>query len=254
MAATIKGDGLKLTVSLVASGHAVEIYIDPNGKDFNGLNLVAHSFSQDVGLVTGITPAVVTEDENLEGTVIIAGSIGNNRLIDKLVENGSIDTSEVNGKRECYKIQVVEQPFSGVERAVVIAGSDKRGTIYGIYRISELIGVSPWVYWGDVRPARQQDLIIPYEKLNIVSKEPTVKYRGFFLNDEWPSLGSWVTEKFGDFNEEFYDKVFQLLLRLKGNFMWPAMWSAVFSERQKLSYSKRSTCRCIRDCNGNLPP
>lgn len=233
MAATIKGDGLKLTVSLVESGHAVEIYIDPNGKDFNGLKLVADSFSQDVGLVTGITPAVVTAHHSLQGTVIIAGSIGNNRLIDKLVENGSIDTSVINGKRECYKIQVVEQPFSGIDKAVVIAGSDKRGTIYGIYHISELIGVSPWVYWGDVKPVIQPDLFIPYEKLNIVSKEPSVKYRGFFLNDEWPSLGSWVTGKFGDFNEEFYDKVFQLLLRLKGNFMWPAMWSAVFSENGK---------------------
>ena len=114
-------------------------------------------------------------------------------------------------------------------------GSDKRGTIYGIYHISELIGVSPWVYFGDVAPIRKSELIISEDKLNITSKEPSVKYRGFFLNDEWPSLGSWVTGTFGDFNEEFYDKVFQLLLRLKGNFLWPAMWSAVFSENGKSS-------------------
>ncbi|MDP4089951.1 MAG: glycosyl hydrolase 115 family protein, partial [Bacillota bacterium] len=171
--------------------------------------------------------------ERLKGTFIIAGSIGSNDVIDSLISKGIIDVSAIENKRECYKIQVVEKPAAEVDKAVVIVGSDKRGTIYGIYHVSELIGVSPWVYFGDVVPAKRAELVLSGSELSTTSKEPSVKYRGFFLNDEWPSLGTWVTGTFGDFNELFYDKVFQLLLRLKGNFMWPAMWSAVFSEDGK---------------------
>jgi hypothetical protein len=209
------------------------IYIDSKGKDYNGLKLVANSFAQDINLVTGVTPDVVTAIEGLKETSVITGSIGNNDIIDSLISKGIIDVSSIKDKRECYKIQVVEKPVEGIDKAVVIVGSDKRGTIYGIYRISELIGVSPWVYFGDVIPVKKSELVFSEEELNITSKEPSVKYRGFFLNDEWPSLGTWVTNTFGDFNEEFYDKVFQLILRLKGNYMWPAMWSAVFSENGK---------------------
>lgn len=220
-------------VTIAAAGKAAAIYIDQKGKDYNGLRLVANSFAEDVNLVAGVTPAVRTTWKELKETAIIMGSIGNNDIIDSLISKGTIDVTSIKDKRECYKIKVVENPLEGVDKAIVIVGSDKRGTIYGIYHISELIGVSPWVYFADVMPARKSELIISEEELNITSKEPSVKYRGFFLNDEWPALGSWVTNTFGDFNEEFYDKVFQLILRLKGNFMWPAMWSAVFSENGK---------------------
>lgn len=220
-------------VTIVASGKAAAIYIDSKGNDYKGLKLVANSFAEDVNLVTGVTPTVVTDVRELKETVVIAGSIGNNKIIDSLITKGILDVSLIKDKRECYNTQLVEKPIEGVDKALVIVGSDKRGTIYGIYRISELIGVSPWVYFADVMPAKKSELIFSDKELNITSKEPSVKYRGFFLNDEWPSLGSWVTNAFGDFNEEFYDKVFQLILRLKGNFMWPAMWSAVFSENGK---------------------
>ncbi|WP_253205825.1 glycosyl hydrolase 115 family protein [Clostridium estertheticum] len=223
------------TVSLVTELEAIMIYVDSKGKDYGGLRLVALSFADDINMVTGITPLISMDIKQLNGTVVIAGSIGNNDLIDSLVKEGIIDISYIKNKRECYKIIVVRNPVAGIDKAIVVVGSDKRGAIYGIYHISELIGVSPWVYFGDVAPIRQSELIIPEYKLNITSKEPSVKYRGFFLNDEWPSLGKWVTGTFGDFNEEFYDKVFQLLLRLKGNFLWPAMWSAVFSENGKSS-------------------
>lgn len=105
--------------------------------------------------------------------------------------------------------------------------------MYGLYHISELIGVSPWVYWGDVAPEKRSNLVISENKLKVTSKEPSVKYRGIFLNDEWPSMGTWATNKFGGFNEELYDKVFELILRLKGNYLWPAMWSTTFSEDGK---------------------
>lgn len=221
----------KVTIS--AAGKAAAIYIDSKGKDYSGLKLIANSFAEDVNLVVGVTPAVETIWKDLKETIIVAGSIGNNDIIDSLISKGTIDVSSIKDKRECYKIQIVENPVEGVDNAIVIVGSDKRGTIYGIYHISELIGVSPWVYFADVMPARMSELVFSEEELNITSKEPSVKYRGFFLNDEWPALGSWVTNTFGDFNEEFYDKVFQLILRLKGNFMWPAMWSAVFSKNGK---------------------
>lgn len=228
-------DNKDILVPFVKAGKSLNIYVDPAGKDYDGLKRVAQSFASDVKLVTGKTPSVVTEQLQLKGTVLIAGSIGNNCFIDDLIADGTIDASAIQGKREVYKIQVIESPMAGVEKAIVVAGSDKRGAIYGIYHLSERIGVSPWVFWGDVLPVQQTELFIPDSELNVISKEPSIKYRGFFLNDEWPSLGSWVTNKYGDFNEEFYENVFQLLLRLKGNYMWPAMWSAEFSKNGKSS-------------------
>lgn len=220
---------------MVEKGNAVQLYIDLKGKDYNGLSLVAASFANDFEMVTGIIPDVVTDVKKLKKSAVIAGSIGNNKIIDTLIAEGKIDISAIQQKRETYKIQIIENPIKNIEKAIVIVGSDKRGTIYGIYHISKLIGVSPWVYWGDVVPKKQPELALSESTLNFTSKEPSVKYRGFFLNDEWPSLGSFVMNTFGDFNEDFYDKVFQLILRLKGNFMWPAMWSAMFSENGQRS-------------------
>ncbi|KAI7258514.1 glycoside hydrolase family 115 protein [Hortaea werneckii] len=220
---------------LAAQDTAVNIYLDPKGTEYNGLRRVAESFCADVELVSGAVPGILAQQEQLAGTVIIAGPIGGNDLIDRLVTEGSLDVTAIQGKRECYRLQLVEHPIPGVDQALVIAGSDKRGTIYGIYSVSEMIGVSPWVYFADVVPDTRAALSIPASRLNHSSKEPSVKYRGLFLNDDWPSLGSWVTHAFGDFNEEFYDKVFELILRLKGNFLWPAMWSAEFSLNGKSS-------------------
>ncbi|WP_339173179.1 glycosyl hydrolase 115 family protein [Paenibacillus sp. FSL H7-0943] len=220
---------------LVKQGSAAKIYVDPKGKDYEGLRRVAQSFAADVKQVTEVEPEIYTQLNKLDGTVIIAGSIGSNDFIDDLIAEGTVDVSAIQNKRECYKIQVVEQPTAGVDKALVIVGSDKRGTIYGLYSISEKIGVSPWVYWADIVPEKKPALSIPDNKLHVISKEPSVKYRGIFLNDDWPSLGSWVTQRFGDFNEDFYDKVFELILRLKGNYLWPAMWSAEFSLNGKSS-------------------
>ncbi|OMD43361.1 glycosyl hydrolase 115 family protein [Paenibacillus odorifer] len=216
-------------LNLVKQGKAAKIYLDPKGKDYAGLRRVAQSFAADVKQVTEVEPEIYTQLQELDGTVIIAGSIGSNELIDRLIAEGTVDVSAIQGKRECYKIQVVEEPTAGVDKALVIVGSDKRGTMYGIYSISEIIGVSPWEYWADVVPEKKATLILSDNQLHMISKEPSVKYRGIFLNDDWPSLGSWVTQRFGDFNEDFYDKVFELILRLKGNYLWPAMWSAEFS-------------------------
>ena len=111
---------------------------------------------------------------------------------------------------------------------LLIAGSDRLGAIYGLLEISKICGMPTWCYWGDAMPKRQKKLHLPIEALTKVSKEPSVRLRGFFMNDEWPSLGNWVSNTFGDFNVDFYEQVFVLLLRMHGNFLWPAMWSASF--------------------------
>lgn len=214
---------------LVRSGRAAALYIDPAGNDYGGISRVAASFAGDVKAVSGVMPSVTADPRTLRGDVILFGTIGQNKLIDQLIGGGRLDVQAIAGMRECYVIRLLEQPLPGVERALVIAGSDKRGAAYGIYSVSQHIGVSPWVYFADVAPAKRPELVLTGSILDAVSKEPSVKYRGIFLNDDWPSLGSWVTGAFGDFNEHFYAHVFELLLRLKANYLWPAMWSAEFS-------------------------
>lgn len=161
-------------------------------------------------------------------TVIIAGT-ADDSLIHLLESNGKLNLDEIKDGYEQYKIQVVDQPFTGIGKAVVIIGSDKRGAIYGLYHISQdLAGVSPWYYWGDVPVETSSTLAFSRSELETISKEPSVKYRGIFLNDEAPSLSTWV-KKFGGYNQDFYDNVYELILRLKGNYLWPAMWSNSFS-------------------------
>lgn len=215
---------------LVQHGQATPIYIDPQGKDFGGLKLVASSVAKDIEMVTGVLPEIVTEKSKLKGTAIVAGTIGNNDIIDSLIAKGRVDISELKKRRESFIIRFVTEPSAELETAIVIIGSEKRGVFYGLYHISKLCGVSPWVYWGDVHPAKQSQLVFTKEQLEYTSKEPSIRYRGFFMNDEWPSLGSWSRDHCGGFNEKMYEKVFELLLRLKANYLWPAMWSAVFSE------------------------
>jgi hypothetical protein len=144
-----------------------------------------------------------------------------------------INLSELNGKWEQFIIQVVEKPFAGVERALVIAGSDKRGTIYGVFELSKQMGVSPWYWWADVPVEVQPNIYVKADKFTI--GEPAVKYRGIFLNDEEPALGRWAVEKFGGFNHQFYERLFELMLRMKSNYLWPAMWWASFNTDDSLN-------------------
>ena len=222
-------------VTIADTAQCLTLYVDGKAKDSEGIQLVAKSFAEDVALVSesGQKPQICTENPKTDGVMLIAGSVGNNELIDSLAAQRKIDVSDITGKRECYRIQVVEQPTKDIKTAIVVAGSDKRGTIYGIYHISEMMGVSPWVYWGDAAPEKKSTITLSSKELNVTSKEPSVKYRGIFLNDEAPSLTGWVKEKFGNYNEDFYELVYQLILRCKGNYLWPAMWSNSFSEDGK---------------------
>lgn len=204
-----------------------------------GLSRVASTVARDLRRVTGARPSDIrvagTNDPDNGAAanadvIIVAGVLGNGGFVDHLAGIGAVDIRLIAGKRECFITRVL--PRKG-RQIIVIAGSDRLGTEYGLLRISELAGVSPWHYWGDVTPFVSEQVTVPVENLEITSKEPSVKLRGFFMNDEWPSLGNWVHTSFGGFNEEFYETVFDLLLRLRGNFLWPAMWTGVFSEDGK---------------------
>lgn len=178
----------------------------------------------DAQKVTGILPGIIYSPGTAE--VIIIGSFQQSRWIKQLIDDGKIDGEQLKGKREKYLITTVKNPLPGVKEAVVIAGSDRRGTIYGIYELSQQIGVSPWYWWADV-PVKKRAAICIREGL-FTDGEPAVEYRGIFLNDEAPALSGWAHETFGGFNHMFYEKVFELILRLKGNFIWPAMWGNAF--------------------------
>ncbi|HEY4354619.1 MAG TPA: glycosyl hydrolase 115 family protein [Acidobacteriaceae bacterium] len=197
--------------------------------DWPGVVRAAGDFCDDVERVTGRRPTLLTSTANLNAPeIILIGTLGHDTLIDSLVLNGKLKASDIQGKWESAATAIVQNPFPGVTRALVISGSDKRGTIYGVYDLSEQIGVSPWYWWADVHVPHHDALFV--EPGRYLQREPAVKYRGIFLNDEAPALSGWSREKFGGFNTKFYAHVFELLLRLKANYLWPAMWGSAFNE------------------------
>ncbi len=196
-----------------------------DSADFVAMQLALANLQNDFLAVAGKKPAL-TYNTKTKSVKLIVGTIGKSKFIDQLVNKNIINKTDLLGKHEKFIIQTVKHPFEGIDEALVIAGSDKRGTVYGIYELSRQIGVSPWYYWADV-PVRKSKNI--YIKRGIYTAgEPAVEYRGIFINDEEPALGNWVRATFGGFNHPFYEKVFELILRLKGNFLWPAMWGKAF--------------------------
>lgn len=210
---------------LVESGRASPVLVD--GHDWPGVRRAAQDFCADTARVAGVAP-VLGAAPRPAGCVVIAGTLGRSALIDALVRAGKLDVGPIAGKWEACLVQGVEAPFPGVARAVVIAGSDKRGTIYGLYGLSEQIGVSPWYAWADVPPQRHAALYLSLARR--IDAGPAVRYRGIFLNDEAPALAGWAREKYGGFNHRFYASVYELLLRLGANTLWPAMWENCFAE------------------------
>ena len=203
---------------LAADGSAASIIV--SGKDWQGVVRAANDLGQDIGRVTGTAAQVVTADAPRRGSIIV-GTIGKSPLIDGLVKAGRLNVDGVRGQWESFVIETVDG-------SLVVAGSDKRGTIYGIYDISEKIGVSPWYWWADVAPRKSASLYVRQGRY--VQPSPKVKYRGIFINDEWPSFGGWATAKFGGLNAKMHAHLFELLLRLKANYFWPAMWATAFNE------------------------
>lgn len=210
-------------IPIVTERLATPILVSSN--EYEGVIKIAELFCHDIEKVSGKKPELLKDIPN--GSIaIIAGTIGKSEIIDKLIAEKKIDVSKVQGQWESTLIQTVDKPMKGVSSAIVIAGSDKRGTMYGLFDISEKTGVSPWHFWADV-PAKKRSEVYITKGVTII-ESPKVKYRGIFLNDEFPALGNWAIETYGDFNSAFYEHVFELIIRLKGNYLWPAMWAGKF--------------------------
>ena len=206
-------------VAIVTPGRAIPLVVS-TGEDKAVLR-AADDLRGDLGLVGG-TPATTLGAMPARAPVaVIAGTLGHSPLVDGLVRAGKVDVRGLAGQWEGFVEQVVERPAPGINRALVIVGADRRGTVYGLYDISAKIGVSPWSYWADV-PAQRHDRL--FLTAGRIADHPVVKYRGIFLNDEDPALGGWAKARFGGLNHEFYGKLFTLMLRLKANTLWPAMW------------------------------
>ena len=193
----------------------VRIYVDSN--DERGVMRAARNLCADFYAVCGADAQILDHD----AVGIVVGTLGHSAVIDRMVKEKRIDLSALKGKREMYIIQLVDNQL-------VIAGSDRRGTIFGIYELSQQLGVSPWYYWADTPIEKHEEIYAI--RGTYTDGEPVVRYRGIFLNDEAPCLTSWVKNTFGtDYGgHDFYEKVFELILRLKGNFLWPAMWGWAF--------------------------
>ena len=201
---------------LIADGTAASVRVDEGTEA--AILQATKSFRADMSAVSGMT-------ETDSQRVVIVGNIQTSKTLQTMIAEDKLDVSSIDGVWEGFVQAIVDEPVEGVSQALVIAGSDTRGTIYGIYDLSERIGVSPWHWWADV-PINQKDTL--YLTAGHRSDKPDVKYRGIFLNDENPALLGWVTENYGGFGDEFYAEVFELILRQKGNYIWPAMWGKAY--------------------------
>lgn len=206
---------------LAAGGTAVGIFVD--AADDPAVVRAAGDLQSDVERVSGARPDLLRTLPRSAPLLVLVGTLGASPAIDRLIAQGRLDVSRVKGRWEASVTQVIERPLPGVDRALVIAGSDRRGTVYGIYDTSERIGVSPWYWWADVPVERRDTVTVPAGRFE--RREPSVRYRGVFINDE-QNLTTWshrTQETDKNIGPETYKRVFELLLRLKANYLWPAM-------------------------------
>ncbi|ANN17841.1 glycosyl hydrolase [Amycolatopsis orientalis] len=220
---------------LVARGKAATLVVSSGDKP--GVRRVAGDLRDDIERVTGIRPELVFDRPPESGPVVLIGTIGHSPLVDDLVAARKLDVAGIAGKWETSLSQVVDG-------RLVLTGSDQRGVIYGVYEVSRRIGVSPWYWWDDVPVPAADELFVSGARFSLGT--PHVKYRGFFINDENPALGTWAPAHFGPghapgfpngFTSAFYAKVFETLLRLRGNYLWPAVWGRAFAEDDPLNHA-----------------
>jgi hypothetical protein len=214
---------------LVADRQAAAIVVAP--EDFKVVSIAAHDLAADIERVTGVRPAVETaapsgsEVGRASSRAVLAGTLGHSALIDSLVAAGRLDVSALRGRWESFLIATVPAPSPDAGPALVIVGSDRRGTAFGLYELSQAIGVSPWYWWADVAPEKKHELYVAAGTRKF--GPPSVQYRGIFINDEDWGLQPWAAKTFepedGGIGPKTYARVFELLLRLKANTLWPAM-------------------------------
>jgi hypothetical protein len=243
--------------ALVADGAAAPLVV--SSDDYDGVVRVVDDLKADIESVTTVAPTVVNDVAPSESAVVIIGTIGKSPLIDDLVKTEKLDVTDIVGKWETFITTTVDSPMDGVDKALVIAGSDQRGTIYGAYDLSSQIGVSPWHFWSDVPPSKKESLYVLSGRHS--QGEPAVKYRGIFINDENPSLGRWNKNYFPDeasgegsvFKKEFYAKVFEVILRLKANYLWPAVWGRAFAEDDPENHAEASRYGIVMGTSHEAP-
>ena len=205
--------------------HVCHIYVD-TAEDFL-VRKAALWLQADIEKVTGKKPELIHDLREARGNLIILGSLAHSAAVQSLIKRRLFNDQPIRHHWEAFQVHLLSHPFPHVAQALVIAGSDRRGTAYGALTLSRSIGVSPWYWWADV-PVKHHPVLYVRLQAPLVDS-PRVKYRGIFLNDEAPALSGWVHEKFGNFNHVFYEKVFELILRLRGNYLWPAMWANAFN-------------------------
>ena len=203
-------------------GKAVICY---DQQDPTVVGLVANLFADDMKRVTGLRPEVFTDTLSKSREIVIIGTLTHNRQISRLIEEKKIDVQPIRDGWERFMLKTIDHPFPGVDKALVIVGSDGRGTAYGTFTLSKAIGVSPWYWWADVPVQKSKHLYLG--PVTYISHAPSVKYRGFFINDEDWGMRPWAAKnmdkKLKDIGPKTYKKVFELMLRLKANYLWPAM-------------------------------
>ncbi|GGY77475.1 hypothetical protein GCM10011613_22540 [Cellvibrio zantedeschiae] len=213
-------------LTLATPTSTASLYVD--SRDYPGVQRAVKNLQVDIEKVSAQKPSLIQTANDLKNQAVIIGTLGHSQLIDDLVAQKKINVSGIKDQWDAYQISVVQNPSANIKQALVIVGSNKRGTTFGVYDLAEQIGVSPWYWWADV-PVKKKSAIY-VAKNTFVQEMPKVKYRGIFLNDEAPALTNWVKKNHGNYNHEFYEKVFELLLRLKANFLWPAMWNNAFAD------------------------
>jgi len=204
---------------LIRGGRPAAVFVDSAADP--AVKHVAESFAQDLQRVSGRPAPRMADLAEARGELVVIGVRGQSPAIDALAAQGKLEADDLAGQWEAFRQVVVERPFPGVPRALVIVGSDRRGAVFGAYDLSEKIGVSPWHWFADAPVARKASLHVT---AGARRDQPKVKYRGFFINDEAPALTTWAQKRFGGANSRMYAHVFELLLRMKGNYLWPAMW------------------------------
>jgi hypothetical protein len=208
--------------------------------DFTGVIRAIVDLQNDIEAVTGVKPMVGNNHSNDDCEIVI-GTLGHSKLIDQLASTKKINIADLKGKWESFVITIISDPHNSTKKSLVIAGSDKRGTIYGIYEISRQLGVSPWHWWADVPPIKRSSAYV--KEGRYASGEPKVKYRGIFINDENPCMQRWARAKFGGMNSKMYSHMFELILRLRGNCLWPGMWGSFLEHKPLIPL--------LKDENGN---
>ena len=209
---------------LTSTATVADVFVD--SADWRVAQIAARDLTNDVGRVTGRKAALKPTPEGLTENAVLVGTLGKSPVIDGLVKEGRLDVRDVQGQWESFVIATVADPLPGVRQGLVIVGSDRRGTAYGVYELSRRIGVSPWYWWADVTPAQRKTLHVSPERLRV--GPPAVKYRGIFINDEMWGIRPWAAKNFAPeeglgLGPKTYARIFELLLRLRANHIWPAM-------------------------------